>query len=118
MIAPAQIDPGMDAGDFTVVLHIPHGFQRDVLAGRTAEIQLNTDATRMSQAFSGSSYVQQIATAEVNEFVNRYRANSVPKVDLAVRARFNPTLNHTWFGALAQIITRSRCCRSSSPARR
>ncbi|KZC82588.1 hypothetical protein AYR46_04305 [Sphingobium yanoikuyae] len=104
MIAPAQIDPGMDAGDFTFVLHIPHGFQRDVLAGRTAEIQLNTDATRMSQAFSGSSYVQQIATAEVNEFVNRYRANSVPKVDLAVRARFNPTLNHTWFGALAQII--------------
>ena len=48
--------------------------------------------------------MQQIATAEVNEFVNRYRANSVPKVDLAVRARFNPTLNHTWFGALAQII--------------
>jgi len=45
MIAPAQIDPGMDAGDFTFVLHIPHGFQRDVLAGRTAEIQLNIIAS-------------------------------------------------------------------------
>lgn len=104
MIVPQQIDPGMDAGDFTFVLHIPHGFQRDVLAGRGAEIQLNTDATRMSQAFTGSGYIQQIVAGEVNEFVNRYRANTVPQVDLAIRARFNPTLNKSWFGALAQII--------------
>ncbi len=104
MIAPQQIDPGMDAGDFTFVLHIPHGFQRDVLGGRGAEIQLNTDATRMSQAFTGSGYIQQIVNGEVNEFINRYRANTVPQVDLAIRARFNPTLNKSWFGALAQII--------------
>lgn len=104
MIAPQQIDPGMDAGDFTFVLHIPYGFQRDVLAGRGAEIQLNTDATRMSQAFTGSGYIQQIVNGEVNEFVNRYRANTVPQVDLAIRARFNPTLDKSWFGALAQII--------------
>ncbi|MFK4872393.1 ABC transporter permease [Novosphingobium sp. ZW T3_23] len=104
MIVPQQIDPGMDAGDFTFVLHIPHGFQRDVLGGRGAEIQLNTDATRMSQAFSGSGYIQQIVNGEVNEFLNRHRVNSVPQVDLAIRARFNPALNKSWFGALAQII--------------
>lgn len=104
MITPQQVDPGMDAGDFTFVLHIPHGFQRDVLAGRGAEIQLNTDATRMSQAFTGSGYIQQIVNGEVNEFVNRMRTNTVPQVDLAIRARFNPTLNRSWFGALAQII--------------
>lgn len=48
MIIPAQIDPGMDAGIYTFVIHIPSGFQRDVLAGRPAEMQLLTDATRMS----------------------------------------------------------------------
>jgi ABC-2 type transport system permease protein len=55
MIAPAKIDPGMDAGIYTFALHIPSGFQRDVLAGRHAEVQLNTDATRMTQAFSGAA---------------------------------------------------------------
>jgi ABC-2 type transport system permease protein len=104
MIVPSQIDPGMDAGIYTFVLHIPSGLQRDVLAGRTAEIQLNTDATRMSQAFTGSGFIQQIVQGEVNEFMVRQRVATVPPVDLALRARFNPTLNRSWFGGLAQII--------------
>jgi ABC-2 type transport system permease protein len=104
MIVPSQIDPGMDAGIYTFVLHIPSGLQRDVLAGRTAEIQLNTDATRMSQAFTGSGFIQQIVQGELNEFMVRHRVATVPPVDLALRARFNPTLNRSWFGGLAQII--------------
>lgn len=104
MIAPAQIDPGMDAGVYTFVLHIPSGFQRDVLAGRSAEIQLNTDATRMTQAFSGSGYIQQIVLSEVEEFRTRYRGESSLPVRLELRARFNPTLDKSWFGALSQII--------------
>lgn len=104
MISPAEIDPGMDAGAYTFVLHIPSGFQRDVLAGRSAEIQLNTDATRMTQAFTGSGYIQQIVMGEVNEFVNRYRAQTTLPVSLEVRARFNPTLDKSWFGSLTQII--------------
>ena len=104
MITPSQIDAGMDAGDYTFVMHIPSGFQRDVLAGRPAEIQLNTDATRMRQAFTGSGYIQQIAMGEVTEFVKRYRGQSALPVDLEVRARFNPTLDKAWFGSLSQII--------------
>ncbi|PZU63998.1 ABC transporter permease [Sphingobium sp.] len=104
MIAPSQIDPGMDEGTYTFVLHIPSGFQRDVLAGRPAEVQLNTDATRMSQAFTGSGYIQQIVLGEANEFVQRYRGGAGLPVDLELRARFNPTLNKSWFGGLSQII--------------
>lgn len=104
MIAARDIDPGMDAGDYTFVLHIPSGFQRDVLAGRPAEIQLNTDATRMTQAFTGSSYIQQIALSEVTAFVQGYRGQAAMPVDLELRARFNPTLDKSWFGALAEII--------------
>lgn len=104
MIAPAQIDPGMDAGIYTFVLHIPAGFQRDVLARRRAEIQLNVDATRMSQAFTGSGFIQQIVLGEVSEFVSRYRSQPAMPVDIELRALFNPTLNRSWFGALAQVI--------------
>jgi len=104
MIAPQQIDAAMDEGLYTFVLYIPSGFQRDLLAGRSAEIQLNTDATRMSQAFTGSGYIQQIVAGEVSEFLARHRLRTAPQVDIAMRARFNPTLDKSWFGALAQII--------------
>ncbi len=104
MIGYGSVDPGMDAGQYTFALVIPLNFQRDVLAGRSPAAQLNVDATRMSQAFTGSGYVQQIFMGEVNEFVKRYRGTDAPPVDLALRARFNPGLDKTWFGSVVQII--------------
>ncbi|MCE4372366.1 ABC transporter permease [Xanthomonas hortorum] len=104
MISATEMDPGMDAGLYTFALHIPHGFQRDVLAGRAPDLQLNVDATRMSQAFTGSGAVQQIVMGEITEFVQRYRGNAPPPIDLALRTRFNPALEKSWFGGLMQII--------------
>ncbi|WP_454828883.1 ABC transporter permease [Pseudoxanthomonas wuyuanensis] len=104
MIPLDEVDAGLDAGDFTFVLDIPPDFQRDVLAGRAPALQLNVDATRMSQAFTGSGYVQQIALGEVSEFVQRYRGGDSAQVDLVLRARFNPTLDPSWFGALMELI--------------
>ncbi|BEG76144.1 ABC transporter permease [Achromobacter xylosoxidans] len=104
MVTSAEADAGMDAGRYTFVVNVPPNFQRDVLAGRPAEIQLNVDATRMSQAFTGSSYIQQIITDEINEFVKRYRKPTELPVDLAVRMRFNPNLTQAWFGSLMEII--------------
>jgi len=103
-IAWSQMDAGMDAGHYTFVLVIPHNFQRDLLAGRSPQVQLNVDATRMSQAFSGSGYVQQIVMGELGEFAQRYRAAAVQPVELALRARFNPALEPSWFGSLVQVI--------------
>lgn len=104
LISLDQMDAGMDQGLYTFVVDIPPDFQRDVLAGRAPEIQLNIDATRMSQAFTGSGYVQQIVQGEVNEFVQRYRGPTTLPVELALRARFNPSLEKSWFGGLMQII--------------
>jgi len=104
MVSLDGIDPGMDKGDYTFVLDIPSGFQRDVLAGRAPSIQLNVDATLMSQAFTGSGYIQQIVAGEINEFVQRYRSTASPPVDLALRMRFNPNLEQSWFGSLMEII--------------
>ena len=104
MITLEEMDRGMDEGRYTFVIDIPPDFQRDVLAGRRPEIQVNIDATRMSQAFTGAGYVQQIVTGEVDEFVQRYRGSAAPQVDLALRARFNPSLERPWFGGLMEII--------------
>jgi ABC-2 type transport system permease protein len=104
IISLAEVDAGMDRGEYTFALNIPPNFQRDVLAGNAPAIQLNIDDTLMSQAFTGNSYIQQIITSEVNEFVQRYRSTAVPPVGLALRMRFNPNLEKSWFGSLMEII--------------
>ncbi len=103
-VTAAQGDRALDHGDYTFMLVIPAGFQRDVLAGRSPAIQLNVDATRMSQAFTGSGYVQEIISGEVNAFVSRHRAEAVAPVELRMRLRFNPNLEQAWFGSLMEII--------------
>ncbi|MEI9598077.1 ABC transporter permease [Moellerella wisconsensis] len=103
-IVPEQIDGLLDRGTYTFALDIPPNFQRDVLAGRQPEIQVNIDATRMSQAFLGNSYIQNIVQGEVNEFLAKTRNNSVLPVDLEVRMRFNPNLTQSWFGSVMAII--------------
>jgi len=104
MIPLSAMDAGMDNGDYTFVLDVPPDFQRDVLAGKSPALQFNVDATRMTQAFTGSSYVQQMVTDEVNEFVARYRSTAAPPVELVLRERFNPNLEQSWFGALMEVI--------------
>ncbi|MDP1255181.1 hypothetical protein Q6306_26500, partial [Klebsiella pneumoniae] len=68
--------------------------QRDVLAGRQPEIQVNVDATRMSQAFTGNGNIQNIITGEVNSLIARYRDNSVLPVELALRIRYKTKKDH------------------------
>ena len=104
MIDLRLMDQGMDTGRYTFVLNIPPEYQSDVLAGKAPELQLNVDATRMSQAFSGGGYIQQIVNDEVSEFVARYRAPANPPAALTSRNRFNPNLTSAWFGALMEII--------------
>ena len=91
-ISIADMDRRMDNGVDTFALDIP------------PTIQLNVDATRMTQAFSGGGYVQSIVSGEVSEFVNRYRASTSIPVDLVLRSRFNPELNKGWFAAIMSIV--------------
>ena len=98
------IDPGLDEGLYTFVLGIPTGFQRDLLAGKPAEVQVNVDATRMSQAFIGAGYIQNIVNGEVDEFLRGYRSAPQQPVELALRVRFNPTLTSSWLGGVMEII--------------
>ena len=103
MITQAEIDSNMDNGRYTFVLVIPPDFQKDVAAGNTPTLQLNVDATRMSQAFTGSGYIEQIVSQEIQTFTQ----NSSSSTDLAqivVRNRFNPNLTPAYFNSVVQLI--------------
>lgn len=99
-----QMDGGMDAGLYTFTLNIPPRFQEDLLAGRQPTIQLNVDATQVSQAFTGAGHIQQIISSETAEFLKRYRSADALPVEAVVRMAFNPNLSRAWFGAVNEVI--------------
>jgi ABC-2 type transport system permease protein len=103
-ITLSQMNRRMDEGIDTFALVIPPNFQRDLLAGSAPAMQLNVDATRMTQAFAGAGYVQAIVSGEVAEFTQRYRATETAPVELVLRARFNSELNPGWFSAMMEVV--------------
>lgn len=98
------LDAGMDAGRYTFTLNIPPHFERDLLAGRQPEIQLNVDATQVSQAFTGAGHLQQIIGEEVAAFLQRQRQATVLPVQAVVHVAYNPNLTRAWFGAINEVI--------------
>ncbi|HSH47727.1 MAG TPA: ABC transporter permease [Halomonas sp.] len=103
-ITHAQMDSGMDAGRYTFTLNIPPDFQRDLLAARQPTIQLNVDATQVSQAFTGAGHIQQIIDSEITTFVQRFSGQGALPVEAVVRMNYNPNLNRSWFGAVNSVI--------------
>ena len=103
-LAANEIDTAMDSGSYTFVIDIPPKLEADVLAGRQPELQINVDATAMTHAGHGATYLQQIIAQEIKEFMRGKAAALQEPVSLVVRAKFNPNLNSTWFMGVMQII--------------
>ncbi|MBI6953912.1 ABC transporter permease [Pseudomonas sp. B21-023] len=96
-----RLDQAMDSGQYTFVINVPVNFQADLLAGRSPELQVNVDATAMSQAFMGAGYIGRIFERELLEYAGR--STSSPAV-LNPKALFNPNLEGGWFLAVIQIV--------------
>jgi ABC-2 type transport system permease protein len=99
-----QMDAALDQGLYSFAIVIPPNFQRDLKAGRRPTIQINIDATVMSQSFIGASYIQQIFAAELNEYLTGKRDSSTLPIKLISRVRFNPNLTGYWFGGVMEVI--------------
>lgn len=103
-ITANEIDAEMNSGRLVFVLEIPPRFQADLLAGRQTALQLNIDATAMTQAGNGAVYIQQIIAQEIaNWRAGRETTASTP-INLVVRARFNPNLDSGWFSSVMQVL--------------
>ncbi|CAH1660161.1 ABC transporter family protein YhhJ [Hyphomicrobiales bacterium] len=103
-IAANQINAEMDSGRLVFVLEIPPKFQADLQAGRQTALQLNIDATAMTQAGNGAVYIQQIIAQEIaNRQAGRETTTQLP-INLVVRARFNPNLDSGWFSSVMQVL--------------
>ncbi|WP_424034344.1 ABC transporter permease [Neisseria bacilliformis] len=97
-----EADEMMDKGETIFILEIPPGFQRDVAAGRKPKVQLLIDATSMTQAGVGASYLSQIFSREINSFANITLPEAVNPV---INTKFNPNGESSWFMPTSQIGT-------------
>ncbi|MDQ0393646.1 ABC transporter permease [Labrys monachus] len=102
LIGADQVDTAMDAGNYVFIVEIPPKFEQDVIAGRHPEVGLDIDATAMSQAGNGASYIENILLNEVTAAMPSL-AQTDP-INLVVRAKFNPNLKSEWFTAVMQVI--------------
>ncbi len=101
-VPPQQIDRLMDTGKYTFVVEIPPNYQRDMLMGRNPKIQLLIDATAMTQASIGSSYITQIFSQEIGRFFGS-KVATMP-INTAVNILYNPNHTSSWFMGSAQIV--------------
>jgi len=101
----SDINRHMDSGKYTFVVNIPPRFQADLARDAKPNVQIITDATAMSQAGRGPSYIQRIINSTVEPYWSgRGKARDVPLVQLETRARFNPNMQQSWFVAVNQLI--------------
>jgi ABC-2 type transport system permease protein len=100
----SEADRLMDSGQITFILEVPPRFEADLLAHRRPSIQLNVDATAMTQAAVGTSYIQEIVTRETAGFLKQRGVTAGLPIDPVIRALFNPNLEAIRFNAIMDII--------------
>jgi ABC-2 type transport system permease protein len=104
LISAKEIDPNLDDGRLVFVLEIPPRFEKDLLSGRQASLQLNIDATAMSQAGNGAVYIENILAQEIAKFLSGSEGAPRTPVNVVVNAKFNPNLYSSWFSSVMQVI--------------
>ena len=104
LIAANEIDANMDAGRLVFVLEIPPRFQTDLLSGRQTSLQVNVDATAMTEAGNGAIYIQNIVAQEVANFKTGREGTASTPVSVVIRAKFNPNLYSSWFTSVMQVV--------------
>lgn len=104
LISADAADAGMEEGLYTFIITVPPSFEKELLQGRHPTIQVNIDATRMSQAGIGAGYIQQMVNDEVQDFLYGHRASAQLPVEVVTRMKYNPTLDSIRFGSIMEVI--------------
>ena len=104
-IGADAIDRSMDSGRFLFIIEIPPKFEQDVLADRRPTVQINVDATAMTQAGNGAVYLQNIITQEAQSYAGRAEGEPALAINLEYRSLFNPNLRTEWFNSMMAVVS-------------
>lgn len=95
-----------------LILEIPEGFERNLIREKREKLFIAVNAINGTKANLGGAYLNQIIqnyNAEVRlEWIDPYRFNPMPQVQVASSNWFNPFMNYRFFmvpGILAFLVT-------------
>jgi ABC-2 type transport system permease protein len=100
----SELDQLLDKGQYTFILEIPPQLEADLLANRGPSIQINVDATAVTQAAVGTAYIREIIMRETASFLKQRGANPIVPIDPVIRALFNQNLEAIRFSASMGVI--------------
>ena len=104
LIDRSAVDQLMDAGRYPFVLDIPPRFEASVLSRHDPTLQLNIDATAMTQAAVGGGYVSSILQRETTSYLHSRGIERELPVRSVERALFNPNLEGIWYNAIDALM--------------
>ena len=104
LIDRSAVDRLMDAGRYPFVLDVPPRFEADVLSRHDPTLQLNVDATAMTQAAVGGGYVSSIVQQETTSYLHSRGIERELPVRSVERALFNPNLDGIWYNAIDALM--------------
>jgi ABC-2 type transport system permease protein len=103
-VARDEVEDLLNRGAVTFVLALPPKLEADLLSGRRPEIAIEVDATAMTQAGVGTSYLQNIVTRTAREFLDQRGGDAALPATVVTRALFNPNLESIRFNAVMQVL--------------
>ncbi len=103
LLSPAEAAAAQKNGEYVLALSIPAGFERDLRAGKSAELMILVDATAVAQAGNGASFMQELLSQELTRYLAP-GTETTGLVDVVFRSRFNPNMTTTWFTAVMQLM--------------
>lgn len=103
LLAAQQADQAQLDGKYVLVVEIPPDFERDLRAGREATLMVFVDATAVAFAGNGSSFIQQVLSQEVSDYLAP-GTSTASALDVVLRSRFNPNMTGEWFASVMQLM--------------
>jgi len=101
----------LDNGKAMIVVDIPASFQKSIVSGDHADIQVQIDTTNSGLGFLASSYAQQITgkfglemALERIGMADSGHINA-PMITDDHRVWFNPNQDDTWFMSISELLT-------------
>ena len=91
-----QARPLLDSRRALLIVQIPRHFQREILLGRSADLQVIADGRNSNTAALAIGYLNQIVSQFNFSIPRRPAGRAPPSVSLRIRSWFNPDLLSRW----------------------
>jgi ABC-2 type transport system permease protein len=92
-----EINQVLDRAEYIFVIHIPTGFQKDLLSGKTPDVSIDVDATAIGHAKLGTTYLSRIINDEIQTYLHGAQKAMEPPIQVTTRVLYNQNRESSWF---------------------